>query len=84
MVTDSFSFSSNLTVAAEWNTIETLLKSMAYEVKWISCDTNDLAQVDLTWSFSEIPSSGDVMSPHIGMTLFRSLGRSLRIESNSC
>lgn len=27
IVTDNFSFSSNLTVAAEWNTMDTLLKS---------------------------------------------------------
>lgn len=33
MVTDSFSFSSNLTVAAEWNTIDTLLKSRACKAK---------------------------------------------------
>lgn len=56
MVTDSFSFSSNLTVAAEWNTIETLLKSMAYEVKWISCDTNDLAQVVSPGRFPRFPA----------------------------
>lgn len=85
MVTESFSFSSNLTVAAEWKTIETLLKSMAYDkIGLVGVPTDDLGQVVLTWSFSEMPSSGEVMSPHIGMTLFRSLGRSLRIESNSC
>lgn len=30
-----------------------------------------------------MPSSSEVMSPHIGMTLLNSFGRSFRIESNS-
>lgn len=62
--TDSSNFSSNFTVAAEWNTMDTLRNSVC-------------------WSVSEMPSWSCVISPHIGITLLKSLGLSFRIVSNS-
>lgn len=38
----------------------------------------------ITWSFSDMPRSSDVMSPQIGMTLLSSDGLSLLIVSNNC
>lgn len=64
MVTESLSFSSNLTVAALWNTTFTVF-------------------VRVKVSLGLMASSGWVMSPSMGSTLPRSVGRSLLMMSKS-
>lgn len=100
--TDRSNFSSNLTVAAEWNTMEMVRHNIFWQEKikriyviisffdifsclWIINMFNfrNIYWIRLTWSLSDIPSSSDVMSPQIGITLLSSFGLSCLILSKS-
>jgi hypothetical protein len=65
IVTESLSFSSNLIVAALWNTMLTV-------------------RANVNLSLGLIASSGWVMSPSMGSTLCRSVGRLFLMGSKSC
>jgi hypothetical protein len=65
IVTESLSFSSNLIVAALWNTMLTV-------------------RANVNLSLGLIANSGWVMSPSMGSTLCRSVGRLFLMGSKSC